>query len=202
VLSKLYKYLRFIRRKIFRIEKHEVFVAEAFNVKHQKWLPEEKASIITGDIEIEDALYQALIYYSPDNREFIEALRRREVDGLFVHVNEKLVHYAFLIRCNKTTRLIGFDKKTALIGNMYTAFDYRGKGCQKRATSALLNFAFNSGVRRVIAETSYTNDASQHGLKNGGMHPFGKVELLVLLNFFVIRYRRPSDQVSLVEAIF
>ncbi len=202
MFSKLFKLLRFIRRKIVRIEKHEVFVAERLLTQKPMWLPEEKVSIIAGGNELGSALRDDLLWYSPTNKEFIDAHRRCEVDGLFIHANDKLVHYAFLIRHNKTTRLIGFDNETALIGNMYTASDYRGKGYQKRATAALLDWAISSGAQRVIAETSYTNTASQQGLKNGGMQSFGKVELLIVFNFLVIRYKRPSDKISWLGVVF
>lgn len=202
MLSRIFKFLRFIRRKIIRIERHEVFVADTPVAKGHTWLPGEDASIVSGGEELSSEMREALLYYSPANQEFIDALGRCEVDGLFVRANEKLVHYAFLMRHNKTTRLMGFDRDTALIGNMYTAFDYRGKGCQGRATAGLLEWASCSGVQRVIAETSYANKISQHGLINGGMRPFGRVELLIILNFFVIRYKRPIDNVSMLEIVF
>jgi hypothetical protein len=141
---------------------------------------------------------EQVVCLSADNREYLEAIPRGEAEGLAVLCDGKVVHYAFLMYRNKTACLLGFGKKSGLVGNAFTIGPYRGRGCQARSVAARIKMAEQAGLDRVISETSYDNIASQHGLRKGGMKLLGKIEFVVLLNVLVVRYRRPDKSIRRV----
>jgi RimJ/RimL family protein N-acetyltransferase len=134
---------------------------------------------------------------SPGNREYLEAVSRGEAQGLAVLNGGTLVHYAFLMYANKTACLLGFGRRVGLIGNAFTVPSYRGRGCQSRSAAARIGMAREAGLEQVISETRYDNIASQKNLPRAGMTLLGKLEVVVLLNMLVIRYRRPAGSISL-----
>lgn len=184
--------LRFVGSRLLRVQRHMVFVAGDHAPSAPPPRPGERCWTVTGGTPLEQDMRDQLLSLSPANAEYIAALARREADVCLIAKDGRLVHYAFLLHANRTTRLLGFGRDWGLIGNMFTCESQRGKGCQGRSAAALAALARASGMRGAIAETAYDNAASQRGLGKGGMRCYGKVELLVVLNVLAIRFRRPD----------
>jgi RimJ/RimL family protein N-acetyltransferase len=192
------KTLGFLREKLVRIQKHVVYCADCAAVPEPQWLPGEKVVISSYRNLWGDALCKALLSIYTENAEYLRAIVDGEAEGLAVVRDGKLVHYGFLMHRNKTARLLGFGYGTALLGNAFTVPEYRGRGCQARSVAARIKMAQKAGLRSVISETSYDNAASQRNLAKAGMELLGRMDLLVVLNMLVIRYKRPRNSVPLL----
>lgn len=184
--------LRFIGSRLLRVQRHVVFVAGNNAPAVPPRRPGERCWTVVGGTPLEQDLRDQLLSLSPGNAEYLVALARREADVCLIAKDGRLVHYAFLLHANRTTRLLGFGRDWGLIGNMFTCESQRNKGYQGCSAAALAALARASGMLGAIAETSYDNTASQHGLKKGGMCYYGKIELVIVLNVLAIRFRRPD----------
>jgi len=147
-------------------------------------------------------LLDQLLRLLPSSRQYIEAVAKGEAEGLLVCVDGQIVHSAYLMFENKTTRLLGCNGAWGLLGNSFTVTHYRGRGCQARSTRERIAMAAAAGLPAVVAETSPDNLASQRGLHRGGMQLMGHVQFLVILNIFVIRTRRVGLSVPMFSLCF
>jgi len=193
------KTLAFLRKKLVRVQKHLVYSADCTAAPEPQWLAGEKAFISSHTNPWAQALCDEVLSISAENAEYLQAILDGEAEGLAVLRDSKVVHYGFLMHRNKTARLLGFGTSVGLIGNAFTVRGYRGRGCQARSVAARIRMAQKAGLRRVISETSYDNTASHRNLVKGGMDLLGRVELVVVLNVLVIRYKRPNNAVTLIE---
>lgn len=138
-----------------------------------------------------EVICTALLAMNESNAEYLEGVRQRYIIGFVVMRNEKLVHASYLFIKNKTACILGLQPGTGLIGNDFTLPEYRGRGYQAQSVMARAALAYDSGFKYVVAETSLDNIASQRGLQKGGMHLIGRMDLVVILNILVLRWRRP-----------
>lgn len=195
----LLKTLALLRKKLVRVQRHQVYAASCTDAEEPNWLPGEQVCFSSRNRLWDQVVSEQLVSLSADNRDYLEAVSRGEAEGLAVLCDGKVVHYAFLMHRNKTACLLGFGKRVGLIANAFTIDRYRGRGCHARSVAARIKMAERSGLDRVISETSYDNTASQRGLVKGGMKYFGAVEFVVLLNVLVVRYRRLDSSIKRVE---
>ena len=191
--------LAFLRKKLVRVEKHQVYIASCANAEEPDWLPGEQVCYSSYKALWDRIVSEQLAALPVRNRDYLQAVSRGEAKGLAVLYNDKIVHCAFLMCRNKSTALLGFDKNVGLLGNAFTIDSYRGRGCQARSVAARIKMAEQAGLDRVISATSYDNLSSQRGLVHGGMKFFGNAELFVLLNTLVVRYKRPDNSIKRVE---
>lgn len=195
----LLKALTFLRKKLVRVQRHQVYTASCAGGEEPDWLPGERVCFSSRHKLWDQVVSEQLVSLSADNGDYLEAVSRGEAEGLAVLCDGKVVHYAFLMHRNKTACVLGFGRTVGLIANAFTIEQYRGRGCHGRSVAARIKRAEHSGLDQVISETSYDNTASQCGLVKGGMKYFGRVELVVLFNVLVIRYRRPDNSIKPVE---
>lgn len=135
---------------------------------------------------------ERLVELNAESADYLQDIRCGRVTGIvFIHGGQ-VVQYSYVFKKNKTACLLGLPPTTALIGNDFTVPSYRGRGCQGRSVEVRACVAREAGFTAVVAETSPDNIASQRGLQKGGMRPLGKLDMLVLLNCLVIRWRRPA----------
>jgi hypothetical protein len=191
------KTLAFLRKKLVRIQKHLVYSTACTAAPEPEWLAGEKTFISSHRNPWAQALCDEVLAISGENAEYLQAILDGEAEGLAVVRDGTLVHYGFLMHRNKTACLLGFDKSVGLIGNAFTIPSYRGRGCQIRSVTGRINMAQQAGLERVISETEYANTASQRNIVKGGMSFLGRIELLVVLNVLVIRYKRPAKSIPL-----
>lgn len=142
-------------------------------------------------------LCDGLVAINPENADYLEDVRKDRVVGVIFVNDDRIVHHAFVFKRNRTAKLLGLPRTAALVGHAFTIEDYRGRGCQGRSLDVRAWVAAQAGFERVIAETSLDNVASQRGMEKGGMQPLGRVDLVVLLNCVVLRWRRPRGFAAL-----
>jgi RimJ/RimL family protein N-acetyltransferase len=186
------RFVSFFRRLI-RAQSHFLFSApieEVANQLDKNGL--EFITICTQNVSQHRVLIDALVALNPDNTQYIADIEKDKITGLVVLENGQVVHYGFVFKSNKTAQLLGLHPGTALIGNSFTTPDCRGQGLQVRSVCARAEIAKLSGFTAIAAETHPENHASQRGLMKSGMKLQGRVELLILLSCFVVRWRRPA----------
>jgi hypothetical protein len=195
----LLKTFAILRKKLARVQRHQVFTAHCTKTREPDWLPGEQVCFSSRERTWDQVVSKQIVSLSADNSDYLEAVSRGEAEGLAVVCEGNVVHYAFLLHRNKMVRLLGFSKEIGLVTNAFTLERYRGRGAHARSVAARIRMAEQSGFDQVISETSYDNAASQRGLVKGGMKPFGSVEFVVLLNVLVIRYKRPDNSIKRIE---
>jgi RimJ/RimL family protein N-acetyltransferase len=194
------KTLSLLRKKVVRIQRHRLYSAKCSDAEEPQWLPDERVILLSAsETRWNPTISEQLVAISGENRDYLDAVSRNEAEGLVVLHGEKVVHHAFLLYQNKTARLLGASNEIGLIGHAFTISDYRGRGCHARSVAARIKMAERAGLDKVISVTSYENTASQNGLLKGGMQYDGSMEMLVLLNLLVVRYKRPDDSVRWCE---
>lgn len=179
---------------ILRRQSHMIYVLAVRDPVPEPALPPgiRCVEIDAGNFERLEAIRRKMVELNAGNTAYLEDVRRGKAFGLaLVHADEVL-HYAFVFVRNKTACLLGIPDGCALIGNAFTVQEHRGRGLQACSARCRARVARNAGFDSVASETSPDNRASQRGLGKAGMRPVGRVDLLVLLNCVVIRYRRPA----------
>ncbi len=141
--------------------------------------------------ELED-LRSGLVAINAENVDYLDDVRRGAAVGLALLDEDRIVHYAFVFLRNKTACLLGLAARSALIGNAFTLPSHRGRGLQAHSVHCRARIAHAAGYRSIVCETSPDNLASQRGLEKAGMQRIGRMELLVLVNCAVVRWRRPA----------
>lgn len=187
------------RKRILRHQSHLVFGTECSTNLHVRWLPQEVPIHYSRTAPLPAVRRNELEHLLPDSGPYLLAVDNGEAEGLLVCVDDRIVHSAFLMFMNKTTCLLGFDRRTGLLGNAYTVPVYRGRGCQARSTQMRVLMAARAGLTSVISETSPGNGASQRGLIKGGMMLLGTTRFVVVLNTLVLRLERASPRVQRVS---
>lgn len=181
--------LRLLRR-IFRRQSHYIFHADCKHAAVVQWPKDEQVVRFSRINPLSRELHDQALHLLPNSRQYMDAVTQGEAEGLLVCVGGQIVHSAYLMFANKTTRLLGFDRSWGLLGNSFTMTHHRGRGCQARSTSERIAMAAAAGLPAVVSETSPDNLASQRGLQRGGMRYLGQVRFFVILNIFVIRTQR------------
>lgn len=194
----LFKTMILIKKRLIRIRKHYVYIARCTDVNPPSWLPEEQVYRASCKQPWDEVLSKQITDLSPDNQDYLDAVLCGEAEVLAIVYHGRVVHYAFLMYGNKTTCLLGFNKQVGLIGNVLTINSYRGRNCQARSSEELARMAGITGLEQVISETAYDNTASQRGLAKSQLKLLGKIEILILFNTLVIRYRRPTSSIRLI----
>lgn len=181
-----------IADKLVRTHTFMVFAAPCRDAAFPLAGPGEQLCVLRqGNLADNAAVCAALVALNPSNAEYIADIRRGWIIGFVIVRGGTVVHASYLFLKNKTACILGLRPDTALMGNAFTVPAYRGQGCQPRSVAARAALAREAGFERVAAETSPDNVASQRGLQKAGMRLTGRLDLVVLLNVLVIRWRRP-----------
>jgi len=180
-------------RRLIRRQAHFIFHANIQEAVIPRFDEDMDFTVISArSIGQQRTLTDTLIQLNADNRLYLEDIAKDRIAGLVISENGTPVHYGFVFKSNKTTCLLGLPAGTALIGNSFTLPAYRGQGLQARSVHARAEIAQLNGFTAIAAETSPDNHASQRGLAKSGMKLQGRVDLVVVLSCFVIRWRRPA----------
>lgn len=184
--------LKKVFRRIFRVHHYQLFKA-ACNVIQQPRLGDHEEDLVidAANINQNTKVLTALNKIAADTVDYLEDVNAGRVVALVILHQGEVVHYSYVFLRNKSACVLGLDRDTALVGNAFTVQSYRGKGCQARSVALRAAIAQDRGFRFIAAETSPENLASQRGLQNGGMGLVGRLDLAVILNCLVIRWRRP-----------
>lgn len=180
-------------RRLIRRQSHFLFHANILEVLLTETGEGMDFTVISArSIDQQRALADTLVQLNPDNRPYLEDIEKDRIAGLVISEYGKPVHYGFVFKSNKTACLLGLPAGAALIGNSFTLPAYRGRGLQARSVRARAKIAQGNGFTAIAAETSPDNHASQRGLVKSGMALQGRIDLVVVLSCFVIRWRRPA----------
>ncbi|WBX86007.1 GNAT family N-acetyltransferase [Sphingosinicella microcystinivorans] len=180
--------------KLFRAKSHLIFEADCSQFPYPNPRDGEQFLVIDDkNIESHRDICAALLKIDRDAQDYLKDVKRGKV-AAFIILNEgEIVHCSYVFFENKTACILGLPGTSALIGNAFTVPSYRGRGCQPRSVAARASIARAENFARVVAETSPDNARSQSGLRKAGMRLAGRMDMFVILNVLVIRWRRPSD---------
>ncbi len=155
-------------------------------------LPEEELVVVDKPtLDRHSQICEQLLGFNRTNKAYLNDIALGRIEGVFILVDQRIVHYGFLMKRNRNRCLLGLPADAALIGHAYTVRSYRGRGCQARSVLARAHLAKAAGFTAIYAETSPDNLASQRGLIKAGMRMLGRLELIVVVRCLVIRWRRP-----------
>lgn len=181
-----------LRRRVLRVHHYLVFERDCEGAAAPALQGGESIFVIDASSLDEHAeVVRAVQRLAGDAADYFKDVRAGKVVALVIQYQGEVVHYSYVFLRNKSACILGLNKQTALIGNAFTVPAYRGKGCQSRSVALRAAIAAGRGFTVVAAETSPDNVASQRGLQNGGMRRVGSLDLMVVLNSLVIRWRRP-----------
>lgn len=186
--------LRRTARAIWRQRAFELYGLDCRSAQ----LPEDKLGTLRFEILTEanlgalSALLDQALAANPETQDYFDDIRKGRVVGVLAHDRGRLVHYSFLFKRNKTACLLGLPRTAALVGNAFTFPDSRGLGVQGASLRVRASVAAQEGFLSIVAETAPENLASQRGMARGGMVHIGRLNLVVVLNCLVIRWRRPE----------
>lgn len=185
--------LRRILRVVVRSRTHLLYERRCDDGAFPTLKDGEQVILLTqGNLAQQEPLCDELVAMNPENADYLDDVRKDCVVGVVFVKAARIVHHAFVFKRNRTARLLGLPPTAALIGHAFTDPHYRGRGCQGRSLEVRTWVAAQAGFDRVIAETSLDNVASQRGMEKGGMRLMGRIDLIVLLNCVVLRWRRPD----------
>ncbi len=154
--------------------------------------PDEQILTLTcSTVDANATLRQALLALNPDTEAYLDDIAKGRMLGVVMLHQSEVVHYSFLYLQNRTHCLLGLPQSAALIGNAFTVKHYRGRGAQARSILVRAALAAAEGFSAVYAETHPDNHASQRGMTRAGMHLVGRMDLLILIRFLVVRWRHP-----------
>lgn len=181
-----------ILRRLIRVHKYMLYKAPCDQLASSTLADRESVVVLDAtSLALHAETVAALKMLASDASDYLSDVEAGRVVALVISVDGQIVHYSYVFVQNKSACILGLDRDTALIGNAFTAPDYRGKGCQSRSVGLRAAIAKARGFSFVAAETSPGNVSSQRGLQKGGMRFVGRLDLLVLLNCLVVRWRRP-----------
>lgn len=179
---------QFVRRR-----SHVLFALDLSDVQLDVPLPDiVSVEIHSHNFDRLGRLRARLGEINAENIDYLDDVRRGDAIALVLLDGDDVVHYAFVLLRNKTACLLGLGKGSALIGNAYTVPSHRGRGLQAHSARCRARIARDAGFQSIVCETGPDNRASQRGLEKAGMRPIGEMQLLVLLNCLVVRWRRPT----------
>ena len=182
-----------ISRRLIRRQSHLLYRSQINGVIKLPSTGDFEFKTITAQtISGQHVLTNMLVDLNPDNGPYISDIEKDRIAGLMILEGGQTVHYGFVFKSNKTAALLGLPPSTALIGNSFTMPSHRGNGLQARSVHARAEIARSNGFAEIAAETDPENYSSQRGLLKSGLKLQGPVELVVVLNCFVIRWRRPK----------
>lgn len=185
--------LKKVCRRVFRAHQYLLFKAACPNVVVPDGGEGERVVVLdAASIDTHGTVCEALRTMSRTAADYLDDVRTGRAVALVILSRGKVVHFSYVFLRNKSACILGLDEETALVGNAFTVPSYRGRGCQSRSVALRAAIARERGFAFIAAETSPDNGASQRGLQNGGMRLVGRLDLLVILNSLVIRWRRPS----------
>ncbi len=184
---------RRIAGRILRKRAYLLFEQACMGVPDPEVRPGELFHVLSKDsCDAQSSLGAALVATAADNADYLADVRRGRVVALAITRDGKLVHYSYLFLRNKTACILGLSETSALIGNAFTLPGCRGLGYQGRAVQARASLAAKAGYSHIVAETAPDNLASQRGMLKGGMRLVGRMDVVVVFNVFVLRWRRPA----------
>lgn len=183
-----------LRRRVFRAHHYLVFERDCEVSGRPALLEGESVFVIDAEKLDEYAdVVNAVERLAADAADYFKDIRAGKVVALVIVSQGEVVHYSYVFLRNKSACILGLNKDTALVGNAFTVPAYRGKGCQPRSVALRAAIAAERGFARIAAETSPDNVASQRGLQKGGMRLVGRLDLVVIMNSLVLRWRRPPE---------
>lgn len=139
----------------------------------------------------QSALRSDLLTLNPANADYLLDVESGRAIAVLIHSDNRLVHHGFLFIHNRTHRILGLPRDTALIGHAFTVPEFRGRGLQALSIQARARAARLAGFDFVCAETDLDNIRSQRGMSKAGMEKLGEVEIVRLFWGFIIRPKRP-----------
>ena len=183
---------RQLYRQIFRTRSDIIYLLPCNNLP-ELTLPESENLVVLDEDNIGRyaALCADFLSKYPANKPYITDISKGRIAGFFILVDGEIVHYGFLFLRNRLGGVLGLPGGVARVGNSFTSPVYRGRGCQGRSILARAAYARQREFEAVAAETSPDNLASQRGMEKAGMTRLGRLDLVVILRFFVIRWHRP-----------
>jgi RimJ/RimL family protein N-acetyltransferase len=124
---------------------------------------------------------EVLLFVGPGGEEYLEGVR--DDDLLYVvKVDNRLVHYGFVMRRTRETAVLGEPRGTPIIGNCWTHPDTRGKGIYPFALRQVLQALRDRGIDRVLIETDVENIASRRGIEKAGFRQLRIYNALIVCN--------------------
>lgn len=188
--------MRFIKkllRRLFRTHRYMLYKAACDQTTSDVLVDRECVDVLDdANLATCAETVAALKATSSDAADYLRDVRKGRIVALVISVDGRVAHYSYVFLRNKSACILGLGRDTALIGNDFTMPEHRGKGFQSRSVGLRAAIAKARGFSFVAAETSPRNLASQRGLQKGGMKFVGRLELAVVLNCLVIRWRRPA----------
>lgn len=156
-------------------------------------LDESESMLVLDSLNINrmSAVCTDFLAISPDNIAYLEDIKRDRTVGFCILSQGNIIQYGFLFKQNRMSSILGLPTNAVRIGHSFTLPDYRGQGYQGRSVLARAHLARELGFDTVVAESAPDNEASRRGMAKVGMQEIGRMDLVVLLRFFVIRWRRP-----------
>ena len=183
-----------IRRQLLSCRSHALFKLSVDSLPAVNLHDGESCAVISArNMESHRQLCSELLGLNDGNQSYLDDVRRNRMQCVTISSGGRIVHYGFLYHKNRTACLLGLPESAALIGNSYTTPSYRGNGCQGRSVLLRAELARDSGFSSIYAETALDNASSQRGLAKAGMRHLGKVELVIVFRFLVIRRHRPEE---------
>ena len=185
--------LKRLLAQILLVRSHQVYMLDCCASPAPQKVADVTIALLTSKT-LDDHLSLAtqLTSLNHENTAYLEDIRRDRMVGALVVYRGRLVHYGFFYKQNRMACLLGLPRGGALIGNSFTAPEYRGRGCQGRSVLARALAAREAGFSMVFAETSIDNIASGRGLVKAGMKHLGRMDFVVIGRVLVIRWRRPG----------
>lgn len=186
-----------LRRQLLSFRPHALYhlaldFSPANTSLHDEVHGETWARISADTIDTQAPLCAELLALNKGNKSYLDDVRKNHMQCVVILSNDQIVHYGFLYHKNRSAHLLGLPPDSALIGNSYTIPSFRGKGLQGRSVLLRASLAKSAGFTAIYAETSINNASSQRGLAKAGMRPLGRVDLIIIFRYLVIRWRRPT----------
>src|SRR5699024_3281093 len=164
----------FVLSRVVRSQTHLLFCNDnAGQGIPIKWNANEVVFEATQASEL-DALTQRCGDLPDDIAEYLAAIRSKQAIGIFIFVEDRLAHWAFVMKQSRTACYLGFpDPAVGLLGSAFTVPEFRGRGLQTRSVAHRTNLAWRHGYTTVISETAPENEPSARALQAGGMQSRG-----------------------------
>ena len=181
-------------RRLYARRAHALFAADCAFVPPPLWPVDEKVVRFSKQKPLSPADRRELLSVWPDAGPYLKAVASGEAMGLLVRAGGRIVHSAYVLFDNKTLRVLGLDRSSALLANASTLPHYRGRGCQSRSVAARVAMAAEAGFSDVVAETAPDNEPSQRALLRAGLRSIGTVRVVLLLSLLVVRTEHPKGR--------
>ena len=120
--------MRFIVSRLIRVTTENVYQNSEETINHSK-IPTQYELHVIRNMNLQESKNTKILnsIYRGEIKEYIDALKNNSILFLFSD-NNKVIHTSFVQFGTRYKRLIGEKNNTPLIGNCWTASEYRGQG--------------------------------------------------------------------------